>query len=224
LHDTIEHAIAADWVAGADRRAIRLCARVSQHRGGTAVVSSGRYARRACALSAGGLDVAAAERVMRDHYDGGEVHVHASEPPTPDDERYFSVCMHADTVGTTTASMVVELATSRRPAAGVDGADRILRGALPAGVRAEHLSGRVGRGWWRMRPPVARGIASRRCSRGGEGFHPAGRLVRGFWKEFEIGVTADVEAAVREFLADAGARERVSGELMEGTGRAPPAH
>jgi hypothetical protein len=43
---------------------------------------------------------------MRDHYDGGEVHLPVA---MPDDERYFSVCMHADPVGTTTASMVVEL-------------------------------------------------------------------------------------------------------------------
>lgn len=72
------------------------------------VVSSGRYATTCRALDAASpaLDLASTMRVMRDHYDGGDVYVPGR---TPDDERYFSVCEHADPVGQTTASMVVEL-------------------------------------------------------------------------------------------------------------------
>ncbi|RMF24914.1 MAG: secernin-3, partial [Deltaproteobacteria bacterium] len=71
------------------------------------VVSSGRYAATCRALANGQpLDVAALERLMRDHYDSGETYRPGAEP---DDERFFSVCMHAGGVGTTAASMIVEL-------------------------------------------------------------------------------------------------------------------
>jgi secernin len=105
-HDTIEHAIAMDWwpePTGARfdfARAYRSTDTVPP------VISSGRYATTCEALAGRPLDVAGVQRVMRDHYDGGDVHVPGR---TPDDPRYFSVCMHADPVGTTTASMVIEL-------------------------------------------------------------------------------------------------------------------
>jgi secernin len=105
-HDTIEHAVALDWwpeptgVRFDFARAYRTTEIVPP------VVSSGRYATTCRALSNGALDIAAVERVMRDHYASGDVHVPGA---TPDEEAYFSVCMHADPVGTTTASMVVEL-------------------------------------------------------------------------------------------------------------------
>ncbi|RMD85221.1 MAG: hypothetical protein D6815_02360, partial [Candidatus Dadabacteria bacterium] len=51
-------------------------------------------------------DVEGLERLMRDHYESGELY---RPGPDPSDERFFSVCMHAGAVGTTAASVVVEL-------------------------------------------------------------------------------------------------------------------
>lgn len=74
-----------------------------------AFISSGRYATTCAALAKKGekLDLAQVMRVMRDHYESGDVF----QPglAAPDHEKYFSVCEHADPVGTTTASLVVEL-------------------------------------------------------------------------------------------------------------------
>ncbi len=50
------------------------------------------------------------QRVLRDHLDGGDA------PPagaTPDDERFFTLCMHSEPVGTTTASLVAPLPVDR---------------------------------------------------------------------------------------------------------------
>ncbi len=69
------------------------------------VVSSGRYAQ-TCAAARAPVDLASVKRLMRDHYNGATVY---SPGRPPDDERYYSVCMHADPVGTTTASLVIEL-------------------------------------------------------------------------------------------------------------------
>ena len=72
-----------------------------------AVVSSGRYRASTNRLARGDgeLDTTAFRRIMRDHYESGDVY----EPgPAPEDERFFCVCRH-DVAGPTTASMVVEL-------------------------------------------------------------------------------------------------------------------
>ena len=73
-------------------------------------VSSGRH-QRTCRLledGIGTLSVDALKRALRDHYG-------RTGPPTgltPDDAHYFSVCMHAEPVGTTTASMIARLAAN----------------------------------------------------------------------------------------------------------------
>jgi len=103
----IEHAIAAGWwPSEADRRfdfaaAYRDTAMVPE------AVSSGRHQRTCALLTAaqGGLRVDALKAALRDHY--GRI-----GPPhdlTPGEPQYFSVCMHADPVGTTTASMIARL-------------------------------------------------------------------------------------------------------------------
>ncbi len=69
------------------------------------VISSARFAR-TCEVGKGSVDLPAVKRLMRDHYDSGSVY---RPGRSPDDERYYGVCMHADPVGTTTASMVAEL-------------------------------------------------------------------------------------------------------------------
>jgi len=72
------------------------------------LISSARYAATCAVLAerAGAIDVPALERLMRDHNASGDLY---RPGLAPDDEGYFSVCMHADPVGTTTASMIVEL-------------------------------------------------------------------------------------------------------------------
>lgn len=79
-----------------------------------ACISSGRFETTANALTdnGAGLDRSAIMRVMRDHYKNGDIHLGDAEPGSAE---YFSVCEHADPVGTTTASMVVELHAPERP-------------------------------------------------------------------------------------------------------------
>jgi secernin len=70
-------------------------------------ISEGRLRRSSELLAAEELhDVAGLRRLLRDHHEGG------AAPPTgatPEDERYFTLCMHSEPIGTTTASMVAEL-------------------------------------------------------------------------------------------------------------------
>jgi dipeptidase len=74
-------------------------------------ISEGRLRRSTELLAAEeGHDVASLRRLLRDHHEGGVA------PPvgaTPDDERFFTLCMHSEPVGTTTASMIAELPSER---------------------------------------------------------------------------------------------------------------
>jgi dipeptidase len=102
----IEHAIAHGWWdEDADAR-FDFAAAYRDTSLAPAVISSGRH-RRTCELlgaARGRLTPAALRAALRDHYGG------LPQPDrTPDDERYFSVCMHAEPVGTTTASMIARL-------------------------------------------------------------------------------------------------------------------
>lgn len=114
-HDTIEHARAQGWWQGPESEPIDFSAAYRDAVTIPPVISSGRFATTCAALDPAGkrLDVSAVMRVMRDHYDSGDVFVPGC---APDDEKYFSVCEHADPVGTTTASIVVELESSAAPA------------------------------------------------------------------------------------------------------------
>jgi secernin len=108
------HAVAAGWSGGRGRfdfaHAYRDISIVPP------IVSSARHAATCKAIAAPGarLDVKALKGLMRDH-NGASGGLRPGF--TPDDERYYSVCMHADPVGTTTASLVVELGdpTAVRP-------------------------------------------------------------------------------------------------------------
>lgn len=104
---TIEHAVANGWWAEDARGRFDFAAAFRDVSTAPEIVSSGRH-RRTCELLAAGrgrLTPASLRAALRDHY-GTDAH-RAAE--TPDDERYFAVCMHADPVGTTTASMVARL-------------------------------------------------------------------------------------------------------------------
>jgi dipeptidase len=52
------------------------------------------------------LDVPELRHVLRDHGEGGPVRLPGS---SPEDERFYTLCMHSEPVGTTTASLIAEL-------------------------------------------------------------------------------------------------------------------
>ncbi|HYD50637.1 MAG TPA: hypothetical protein VEB21_19935 [Terriglobales bacterium] len=102
----IAHALAQGWWSEADGR-FDFAAAYRDREMAPAVISGGRHRRTCEFLSSdrGRLSAAGMRHVLRDHY--------GSPWPRPDgdpaDEQYFSVCMHADPVGTTTASMIATL-------------------------------------------------------------------------------------------------------------------
>jgi len=103
----IEHAIASGWWNGQDESHFDFAAAYRDTSIAPDIISSGRH-RRTCeilARSRGRLTAADLHAALRDHYDG-PLH---RPGRAADDERYYSVCMHADPVGTTTASMVARL-------------------------------------------------------------------------------------------------------------------
>jgi dipeptidase len=71
-------------------------------------ISEGRYRRSAALLEAskGRVDVASAMGLLRDHGEGCSA---PAPDATPEQERFFSLCMHSEPIGTTTASMIAEL-------------------------------------------------------------------------------------------------------------------
>jgi len=106
----IEHAIDAGWWSEARDERFSFADAYRDTSMAPEVISSGRH-RRTCALleeHKGAISVGSLKCALRDHYDRG---VPAHEL-TPADERYFSVCMHADPVGTTTASVIARIAAS----------------------------------------------------------------------------------------------------------------
>jgi secernin len=103
----IAHAIANNWWQENDSARFDFAGALRDTGMAPAVISSGRH-RRTCELLAatrGAITAASLRTALRDHY-GRETHRPGA---AVDDERYFSVCMHADPVGTTTASMIARL-------------------------------------------------------------------------------------------------------------------
>ena len=80
-------------------------------------ISEGRLRRSRALLESGRgrIDRAALEGILRDHGESGAVRQPGS---TPEEERFFTLCMHSEPVGTTTASMIAPLGketAERRP-------------------------------------------------------------------------------------------------------------
>jgi secernin len=106
----IEHAIAAGWWSEARDERFDFAAAYRDTSMVPEAVSSGRH-QRTCTLleqAKGTLNVVSLRAALRDHY--GRL-----APPhdlTPADPHYFSVCMHAEPVGTTTASMIARIPPS----------------------------------------------------------------------------------------------------------------
>ena len=110
----IEHAIAAGWWPEETDERFNFAAAYRDSSVVPDVVSSGRHQRTCALLDAGkgSLSVGTLKLALRDHYDRQT----PAGNHTPADPQYFSVCMHAEPVGTTTASMAARLpATSDEP-------------------------------------------------------------------------------------------------------------
>lgn len=104
---TIEHAIASGWWDEARDQRFDFAAAFRDVSVAPDVVSRGRH-RRTCAIldaGRGRLTAADLRAALRDHA-GSPVY---APRYTVEDERYFTVCMHAEPVGTTTASMVAQV-------------------------------------------------------------------------------------------------------------------
>lgn len=107
--DAIEHAIEQGWWKPDSEGRFDFAAAYRDTSVVPEVVSAGRH-RRTCQLlgeRVGSWTAASMKQALRDHY--GRVDPHAGVSPA--DQEYFTVCMHADPVGTTTASVVAELPT-----------------------------------------------------------------------------------------------------------------
>ena len=76
-------------------------------------ISEGRLRRSRALLDAaqGRIDVAVMQSILRDHLNGGPVRLPGT---TTEDESYFTLCMHSEPIGTTTASLVAPLPAERR--------------------------------------------------------------------------------------------------------------
>lgn len=193
---TIEHAVANGWWPEEASGRFDFAAAYRDTSAAPEVISSGRH-RRTCELLEGGrgrLTPAALRGALRDHY-GTAAHRPAA---APDDERFFAVCMHADPVGTTTASMIARL-----PAEG----DDLLRywgslgspcvgvflpwyvdGELPAALARGSAEPSADAPWWRFKHllTLVEADVPRR-----------GAHARAFWDELEQvieGEAAEVEA------------------------------
>jgi len=180
------------------------------------VVSSARYAATCGALARPSvrLDVHALKLLMRDHNgaaDGGR----PAFPP--DDERYYSVCMHADPVGTTTASMIVEL-----------GDPAVLRpiwvsfcnpcvapylpvfpaGCVPAEMQGGGAEPELNGAWWRFKRLLA--LIEQDWERNAP-------VARRWWRDFEMRLGEWTAATLlSDEVKDATRRERALTVFMEG--------
>jgi secernin len=106
----IEHAVAAGWWNEQADQRFDFAAAYRDTSVVPEVISSGRH-QRTCALleqAQGMVSVEALKRALRDHYGRPT----PATDLTPADPQYFSVCMHADPVGTTTASMIARIPTA----------------------------------------------------------------------------------------------------------------
>lgn len=157
---------------------------VERRRRGAALLDEGR----------GQIGPAALRRLLRDHFDAGVVH----RPRAFEDPYFFSICMHADPLDNTTASMVARLPTDpAMPATTWVSLGSPCVGAfLPCWLEAT-VPARLAAGggepdpaspWWRARQLLE--LVARDFAR-------LGPIVRASWDEFEAalsGETAEVEA------------------------------
>jgi secernin len=153
----------------------------------------------------GQLTPAAVRTLLRDHYDAGTVH----RPRAFDDPFFFSICMHADPLDNTTASMVASLPADRDALATIAvGLGSPCAGAfLPVWLDAP-VPARLGLGgaepddtspWWRMRALLD--LVERDVAR-------YGPPVRKRWDVFEEGLWHEAAHVARAASQDEPAARR----------------
>lgn len=197
--DAIEHARRSGWIERDDER-FDFAAAYRDVATAPPVVSSGRHGR-TCEILAhgrGAVTSSGLRAALRDHYDG-PVH---RPGRTIDDERYFSVCMHADPVGTTTASMVARLARDDGDILRYWGSlgspcvsvflPYYIDGEIPPALThgGEHPSGDSP--WWRFKHLLT-------CVE--RDFERHGPRVRAWWDEFEGRIDAEARKVETEALS-----------------------
>ena len=164
--------------------------------------------RRAAAFLAdgrGGITPQRLRTLLRDHYDAGTVH----RPRPFDDPFFFSICMHADPLDNTTASMVARLPAARDAAAaiGVSLGSPCVGAFLPVWLEAP-VPARLALGggqpdarspWWRMRALLD--LVERDVAR-------YGPIVRARWDIFEVALWRQTEEIEREAARRGGPARR----------------
>jgi secernin len=156
--DVTDFAVAQGWW-GADAGPVDFAAAYADAGSVPPNVCAGRR-RRAAALLAEGrgrFDVAGMRALLRDHHADGPVR----HPRPPDDDDFFTLCMHADPLDNTTASMIAPLPAepdALRPAWVAQGSPCLavylplwLDGTVPAALAAGGRDADDTSPWWKTR-------------------------------------------------------------------------
>jgi dipeptidase len=212
--DAVDYAMQRGWWPSASAERFDFAAAYRDTSVIPPTFSSGRY-RRTCELLAqrrGAIDAEFLRTCLRDHYHGPVYRPIYGES----DERYLSVCMHADPIGATTASMVAHIPADRAELACYWGS----LGAPCVGVflpyfPAAELPPRLARGgeqpeadspWWGFRRLLEL------VERDWERFGPRARAVWDPW-EAEIATAAVAVSAAARRRRDSGDERGALGEL-----------
>jgi dipeptidase len=175
-------------------------------------ISHGRQSRSRALLEAsrGRLDVASLAAALRDHLDGGPVRLPGT---TPDDESFYTLCMHSEPVGTTTASLIAPLPDERTapwpvwvsfatPCTGVF-LPVYLDGVIPEALARGGEKPEADSTWWVMK---------RLQDAAAIDFPRTTPIVRGRWADLEARIEAERAVAEADARA-AGARGDEDGAL-----------
>ena len=214
--DLAEHARAEGWWDGSGRLDL---AAAYRNPGVPGRISEGRWRRsRELLLRAGrGVDARALEAILRDHADGGPVRLAGS---TTDEERYFTLCMHSEPVGTTTASLVAELPADRArpwpvwisfatPCTGIF-LPVYLDGVIPPELASGGEAYEEGSAWWTFERLQAAAAAD---------FEAHTPRLRAAWSVLESGIETERAEVERTAAAepDRDARAKILSEFMTRT-------
>ncbi|HVP31811.1 MAG TPA: C69 family dipeptidase [Myxococcota bacterium] len=209
----------AGWWAGTGRLDV---AAAYRNPGVPGRISEGRLRRSLELLDGarGRIDAATMQRILRDHLDGGPVRLPGA---TIEEERFFTLCMHSEPVGTTTASLVAELPRDRErpwpvwisfatPCTGVF-VPVYLDGVLPAAFARGGETATDESAWWAMK---------RLEDAAARDFPRHTPWLRAEWTPFEAWLESERTAAERRAWeargsADPDGAARVLSEFMEGT-------
>ncbi len=194
----VEHAVERGWWPRGGAGRFDFAGAFRDHAVVPAILSSGRHQRAWARLQErkGSLTEADFRALLRDHYESGALYCPRY---SADDERYYTICMHAEPVGTTTASAVVRIAPEREvplgywACLGSPCASAFLPLYFEAGVPQVLLRGGenadLDSPWWKFREIAAR------VERSPDRY---ARCVRAFWDEFEAEIVVGAERAEQE--------------------------